>query len=133
MSTENYPLSNPDHERFIQNVANGMQPADAYLTIYTCKKRNAHKSASRLMQRPEIRDRLRHLQTCNAEVSMWKRSDAMDILRQIAENPNKKDCDRINAVNLLNQMCGYTEPEQKKMVQQNFFQFLSADKGIKGE
>ena len=98
MSTENYPLQNPDHERFIQNVANGMQPADAYLSIYTCKKRNAHKSASRLMQRPEIRDRLRHLQTCNAEVSMWKRSDAMDILRQIAENPNKKDCDRINAV-----------------------------------
>ena len=129
--SEKDPLSNSAHEAFIQNVAAGMHAKDAYIKVFpNTKKRNANKSASRLMHRPEVIARVDYLKRCNAELSMWTRSDAMDILRQIAENPGKKDCDRINAVNLLNQMCGFSEPEKKIIAQTTFFQFISPDKGI---
>ncbi|MBO4631382.1 MAG: hypothetical protein J5858_05620 [Lentisphaeria bacterium] len=132
--SEKDPLSNSAHEKFAQNVANGMHARDAYLQVFpNGKKRNANKSASRLMHRPEIVSRLDYLKRCNAELSMWTRADSMEILRNIAENPHKKDCDRINAVNILNQMCGFTEPEKKIIAQNTFFQFISPDRGIKGE
>ena len=60
-------------------------------------------------------------------------SQAMDILRSIAENPEKSDRDRINAVSILNQMCGFTEPEKKIISQTTFFQFISPDKGTPKE
>ena len=84
-------------------------------------------------ERPHVAARLDYLKQCNAESSQWTRTEAMDILRQIAENPNKQDRDRINAVNLLNQMCGFTEPEKKIISQNTFFQFISPDGAIKGE
>ena len=132
--SEKDPLTNSAHEAFAQNVAGGMHAKDAYIQVFpNTKKRNANKSASRLMHRAEIIARLDYLKRCNAELSMWTRSDAMDILRSIAENPKKEDRDRINAVNLLNQMCGFTEPEKKIISQTTFFQFISPDKGIPQE
>ena len=132
--SEKDPLINSAHEAFVQHIANGMHAKDAYIQVFpNTKKRNANKSASRLMHRPEVIARVDYLKRCNAELSKWTRSDAMDILRNIAENPAKKDCDRINAVNLLNQMCGFTEPEKKIIAQTTFFQFISPDKGIPQE
>ena len=130
MSTEKDPLSNSDHEQFVLNVAAGMPHNDAYRKVYpNCRKRNANKGAYRLLHRSEIAARLDYLKRCNAESSQWTREDAMEILRNIAENPDKEDRDRINAVNLLNQMCGYAEPAKPQIAAQTVFQFISPDRG----
>ena len=130
---ENMPLANTAHERFAQNIASGMPAKEAYLDVFrNCKKKSALKSASRLLHRPEIIERLSFLKRKNADISMWDRADSMEILRSIAENEEKRDCDRINAVNILNQMCGYSEPKQTQ-VTTTIFQFISPDRGIKEE
>ena len=130
MSPEKDPLPNSDHEQFALNVASGMSHRDAYVKVYpNCRKIHANRCANRLMHRPEVAARLDYLKRCNAESSQWTREDAMEILRGIAENPDKEDRDRINAVNLLNQMCGYSEPAKPTFAAQTVFQFISPDRG----
>ena len=125
-------LTNSAHEYFVQNLANGMDASEAYLKAFPKgKKRSSHKSASRLLRRPEVAARLEHLKRCNADLSQWQRADSMDILKSIALDDRKKDCDRINAVQILNNMCGYSEPEKKSLTLTNIFQFVSPDRGIK--
>ena len=128
------PLPNPRHEKIVQQIVSGVAPHTAYLSAFPdVRKSSARSAVSRLLLRPHVAARLDYLKQCNAESSQWTRTEAMDILRQIAENPNKQDRDRINAVNLLNQMCGFTEPEKKIISQTTFFQFISPDGAIKGE
>lgn len=131
---EKTPLRNSAHEYFVQNMANGLAPGDAYMAAFPKgKKRNSHKSASRLLRRADVTIRLEYLKRCNAEISQWKRSDSMDILKAIAIDDRKKDSDRINAVHILNNMCGFSEPEKQVISQTNIFQFVSPDQGVENE
>ena len=130
--SEKNPLPNVRHEKIVQQIASGTPPHTAYLSAFPdVRKSSARSAVSRLLLRPQVSARLDYLKQCNAETAQWTRAEAMDILRNIAENPEKVDRDRINAVNLLNQMCGFTEPPEKKVVSQTFFQFISPDGGIK--
>ena len=133
MSESSNPLPNPLHEMIVQKIVSGTPPHLAYLAAFpNVRKSSARSAVSRLLLRPQVYARLDYLKQCNAESSQWTRTQAMDILRNIAENPEKSDRDRINAVNLLNQMCGFTEPEKKIISQTTFFQFISPDGAMKG-
>ena len=130
--SEKDPLPNPRHEKVVQQIVSGASPHNAYIDAFpNVSKSSARSCVSRLLLRPQVAARLDYLKQCNAETSQWSRAEAMDILRNIAENPDKEDRDRINAVNIRNQMCGFTEPPEKKVVAQTFFQFISPDKGEK--
>ena len=130
--SEKNPLQNPRHEKIVQQIVSGVAPHTAYLEAFPdVRKSSARSSVSRLLLRPQVAARLNYLKQCNAETSQWTRAEAMDILRNIAQDPDKADRDRINAVNILNQMCGFTEPERKSVEQTNVFQFISPDCGVK--
>ena len=132
--SEKDPLPNSRHEMIVQAIASGAQPHTAYMSAFPdSRNSSARSSVSRLLVRPEVSARLDYLKQCNAETSQWTRAEAMDILRNIAEDSERAARDRINAVDLLNQMCGFTEPPEKKVVSQTVFQFISPDGGIKPE
>ena len=132
--SEKDPLPNSRHEKIVQAIASGTQPHTAYMAAFPdSRNSSARSSVSRLLVRPEVSARLDYLKQCNAETSQWTRAEAMDILRNIAEDSERAARDRINAVDLLNQMCGFTEPPEKKVVSQTVFQFISPDGGMKPE
>ena len=126
------PLKNSIHEKFAQAVVSGIPLRDAYMQCYPASsKKSAGPGANRLIKKLSVQKRIDFLKQQNAEISAWTRSDSMTVLMSIAKNPNKKDNDRISAVDLLNRMLGYSEPDQKLNIQQNIFQFLSPDRGKK--
>lgn len=128
------PLQNSIHEKFAQTVANGRSVRDAYLHCYpNTSSSSASASGRRLAKRNEVAQRISYLQNQNAEISMWSREEAMDILKNIAHDESKKDRDRIAAVDLLNSMNGFnSSPQQEITVQNNVFSFLSPD-GVRND
>ncbi len=123
------PLKNSIHEKFAQTVANGHSVRDAYLLCYpNISPKSAAPSGRRLANKTDVAQRIKFLQNQNAEISMWSREEAMDILKGIAHDDSKKDRDRIAAVDLLNSMNGFnSSPQQDITVQNNVFSFLSPD------
>jgi len=55
-------LQNPKHEKFVQNIARGLSPTEAYISAGYSRK-SAHSSAFRLQHNATIMQRLQELRT----------------------------------------------------------------------
>jgi hypothetical protein len=75
-------LENPRHERYAQEVASGSSQSEAYETAgFRSSTPAATKAnASRLMSRPEVRDRVAELQLAQGRQSEIKRADIIEML-----------------------------------------------------
>jgi phage terminase small subunit len=59
-------LKNPRYERFSQFIACGIRPAEAYISLGYSKK-GAPQSAAKLLQRPDVRNRIEEILTSTAQ------------------------------------------------------------------
>jgi hypothetical protein len=75
-------LENARHERFAQEVASGSSQSEAYETAgFGSSTPAATKAnASRLMNRPEVRERVAELQLAQGRQAEIKRADIIDML-----------------------------------------------------
>jgi hypothetical protein len=75
-------LENARHERFAQEVASGSSQSGAYETagFRSATPAATKANASRLMSRPEVRERVAELQLAQGHEAKIKRSDVIEML-----------------------------------------------------
>jgi hypothetical protein len=75
-------LSNARHERFAQEVASGSSQSEAYdaAGFRSSTPAATKANASRLMSRPEVRERVAELQLAQGRQSEIKRADLIEML-----------------------------------------------------
>lgn len=98
-------LNNSRHEAFAQNVADGMEGAEAYLAVYGGKKRSARTLAAKLLANVVVRARVEALKAANARSRGLSRERKRAILADIAEHA-RYDADKIRAIQEDNRMTG---------------------------
>lgn len=101
----------PKQEKFAQLVADGMSQSDAYREAYNSKAKpeSVHVKASDLMADVKVSVRVAALREALSEISLWKRTDSVTVLAEIAKgnDPEAKPSDRVQAVKALNAMHGW--------------------------
>lgn len=101
----------PKQEKFCQFVADGMSQSDAYREAYssTAKPEVVHVKASELMADGKVSVRVAALRQALTEISLWKRTDSVMVLADIAKGNDQeaKPSDRVQAVKALNAMHGW--------------------------
>lgn len=101
----------PKRERFAQLVADGMSQSDAYREAFnsSAKPEVVHVKASELMSDGRVSVRVAELRQALSEISLWKRTDSVTVLAEIArgKDPEVKPNDRVQAVKALNAMHGW--------------------------
>lgn len=101
----------PKQEAFCQAVANGMTQSDAYRSAYdsSSKPEVVNVKASELMANGNVSVRVAELRSQLSEISLWKRTDSIMVLAEIAkgEDTDAKPSDRVAAVKALNAMHGW--------------------------
>ena len=101
----------PKQEKFAQLVADGMSQSDAYREAYnsSAKPESVHVKASELMADVKVSVRVAELRQSLSEISLWKRTDSVLVLAEIAkgDDPEAKPSDRVQAVKALNAMHGW--------------------------
>lgn len=107
-------LTNKRHERFVQNLINGMSQYDAYIDVYpkskTWKRNSIDTAAYKLAASAEISHRFSELQDAAIDSNVMCRNERMAALTEIARNLNNIPKTRMQAIDLLNKMTGdYTK------------------------
>jgi hypothetical protein len=103
-------LGNTRHERFAQEVASGSSQSEAYATAgFRSETPAATKAnASRLMSRPEVRERVAELQLAQGRQSEIKRADIIEMLLADRERAHaqRQIAAAVRAAELIGKLCG---------------------------
>ena len=103
----------PQQERFAQEVAAGKSGSEAYRIAYPksrqWKPSALWSSASALLARPKVSQRVDAIRAELAERSIWTREQSVKVLSDVAA-AGDKDTDRVRAVAELNKMHGFEAP-----------------------
>lgn len=103
-------LINSRHERYVQNLIQGMSQRDAYRDAFTSsmkwKDTTVDAKASALASQPEIQDRLQELKDAAANDAIINRQERMIILSNIATDVEMHPKQRMQAIDILNKMDG---------------------------
>jgi len=103
-------LENARHERFAQEVASGRSQSDAYESagFRSATPAATKANASRLMSRPEVRERVAELQVAQGRQSEIKRGDMIDMLLadRARAHANRQIAAAVRAAELIGKMLG---------------------------
>lgn len=103
-------LQNAKHEKFVQRIVAGGSQYAAYIAAYpnaAAWKRDAVDSrASNLFRTDKILARYQELQAEAAKATFLTRARKLQLLLEIAEDPNAPLKDRLKAVDIDNKMNG---------------------------
>lgn len=107
-------LTNKRHERFVQNLLDGMSQYEAYIDVYpnakNWKRGSVDTAAYKLASDAEISHRFSELQQASVSASVMSRNERMITLTEIARDVNNIPKARMQAIDLLNKMSGdYTQ------------------------
>lgn len=106
-------LLNGQQEKFAQNIVAGMTQRDAYRDAYpdgTYNNNSLSVRACELMKAPGMAERIQELQAAASMGSVMQREQRMELLTRMANDDELHPKYRMQAVDLLNKMCGeYTK------------------------
>lgn len=96
-------------EKFVQNIIQGMNQADAYRSAYDARKMSdnaIYREASLLMSNPKVTQRISELRSELAKPTIKTAQERMEWLTQLIENDEESTGDKLKAVDILNKMDG---------------------------
>ena len=103
-------LENVRHERFAQEVASGSSQSEAYAAagFRSSSPAAAKANASRLMSRPEVRERVDELQLAQGRQAEIKRADIIDMLLADREraHANRQIAAAVRAAEVIGKLLG---------------------------
>lgn len=98
-------LKYPRMEAFCENIAQGMDAKQAYLSAYPgCSEKSGASKASRMQERADVQDRIRELAKAVNAPKVMTRIERQEKLTEIANGDSTTDA--IRAIDLLNKMDG---------------------------
>ena len=105
-------------EKFVQNIIDGMNQADAYRNSYNVKKMSdnaIYREASLLMENPKVSQRLTELREEMIKPTIMSAQERLEWLTNVVRG-NCMVSDKLKAVDLMNKMSGeYTTKVQATM------------------
>lgn len=96
-------------EKFVQNIIEGMNQADAYRSAYDASKmtdKTVHEKASLLAGQDKVRARIKELREQLASESIMSAQKRMEWLTGVVNNEKETTTDKLKAIDLLNKMSG---------------------------
>jgi hypothetical protein len=81
------PLGNRRHEEFALRQARGESGTLAYEAIYAARGHDASTNAARLRSRPDVKARIRHLQTVGATEAVMQLREILEFLTRVKRTP----------------------------------------------
>lgn len=96
-------------EKFVQNIIQGMNQAEAYRSAYDARKMSdnaIYREASLLMSNPKVTQRISELRSELAKPTIKTAQERMEWLTQLIENDEESTGDKLKAVDILNKMDG---------------------------
>lgn len=101
-------------EKFCQAVAEGVNKLDAYRLAYPTTKMKdnvASTEASKLLQNPNVYQRISELRNMLVEKVLWTREESVNSLKEVIKNPSRAS-DVVAAVKELNAMHGFNAAQK---------------------
>jgi len=111
----------PKQITFCDAIVRGKSQTEAYKEAYNCdnmKDSTIHNNAYMLMQRSEIKERIKELRQSLEAVSVWNRADSVKALISILQDEKTKPNEKIQAIKELNTMHGYNQPSERETPKQ---------------
>lgn len=96
-------------EKFVQNLLEGMNQADAYRSAYDASRmtdKTVHEKASLLAGQDKVRARLAELRDKLANESIMSAQKRMEWLTRVIKDDHEKTENKIKALDILNKMDG---------------------------
>ncbi len=88
--SEQAMLKNARHEKFCQNIANGMVNTDAYIQAgYKAQRRSAATEAGKLLKNPDIEKRIREIRELLVFDSILTRTQALERLTELTRSDKR--------------------------------------------
>lgn len=102
-----------NQEKFVQNIIEGMNQADAYRSAYP-KQRMSDKSvwetASKLMKNPKVVSRLTEIRAEMMKPSIMTAQQRLEWLTKVINNDEEGTSEKLKAIDIMNKMQGeYTQ------------------------
>lgn len=96
-------------EKFVQNLLEGMNQADAYRSAYDASRmtdKTVHEKASLLAGQDKVRARLKELRDQLANEKIMSAQKRMEWLTEVIHDSNEKTENKLKALDTLNKMDG---------------------------
>lgn len=100
-------------EKFVQNIIEGMNQADAYRSAYSCKNmsdNSVYVNASKLASDAKVALRLKELRDELAKPSIMTAQERLEWLTRLINSEEETTGDKLKAADIMNKMQGeYTQ------------------------
>lgn len=98
-----------NQEKFVQNIIQGMNQADAYRSAYPNQRmtdKTIWESASKLMKNPKVIARLTELRNELAKPSIMTAQERLEWLTDLINNAEEGTNEKLKAIDIMNKMQG---------------------------
>ena len=106
-------------EKFVQNIIEGMNQADAYRSAYSCKNmsdNSIYVNASKLMSDAKVAQRVKELREQLATPSIMSAQKRLEWLTEVIADKDISMGDKLKAADIMNKMQGeYTQKVQAEV------------------
>lgn len=99
----------PKQEKFVTNILEGMNQADAYRSAYSCKNMSdnaIYREASLLVSNPKVAQRLSELRNELVKPTIMGAQERLEWLTQIIKSEEETTADKLKASDQMNKMQG---------------------------
>jgi phage terminase small subunit len=96
-------------ERFVRNIIEGMNQADAYRSAYPNQRmsdKTIWETASKLMKNPKVATRLAELRNELAKPSIMTAQERLEWLTKLIMSDEESTSDKLKATDIMNKMQG---------------------------
>lgn len=96
-------------EKFVQNIIEGMNQADAYRSAYDTSKmtdKTVHEKASLLAGQDKVRARIKELREQLANEAIMSAQKRLEWLTGLIQSKDESTGDKLKAVDIMNKMQG---------------------------
>ena len=98
-----------NQEKFVQNIIQGMNQADAYRSAYPNQRmtdKTIWESTSKLMKNPKVIARLTELRNELAKPSIMTAQERLEWLTDLINNAEEGTNEKLKAIDIMNKMQG---------------------------
>ena len=99
----------PKQEKFVTNILEGMNQADAYRSAYSCKNMSdnaIYREASLLVSNPKVAQRLSELRNELVKPTIMSAQERLEWLTEIIKSEGETTADKLKASDQMNKMQG---------------------------
>jgi len=96
-------------EKFVQNIIQGMNQAEAYRSAYSCKNmsdNSVYVNASKLVNDAKVALRIKELREQLAKPSIMSAQERLEWLTELINSEEESTTDKLKAADIMNKMQG---------------------------